>query len=254
MKLNDAKDVEKLTELLSQAEGHPIIQKIKAEARAEILKKRQDASGKIETLKKQRDEILPKLQADLAKKEENYRQAKAAADAAANEFNKVKAGLFTESHKFAHGIDQQSNVLYETADPLIDETIQFFRDKIDDLRKPGRISRIAGGSERNVHTMEKKVKVESNINAINRALSYCRDSILALELLKLSPMINTELSELIEKLKSGIPRIDVFEETTKTIPLPGSRGVNPLHLLPSDSEMDWKIGKLTEKFKKLMVK
>jgi hypothetical protein len=43
-------------------------------------------------------------------------------------------------------------------------------------------------------------------------------------------------------------------ETTSSKPIPGSKGINPRDLLKSDSELDWQVGKLNEKFKNLIRK
>ena len=51
---NDTKDAEKLKELLSKADHHPMMKAILAEE-----------AGKIQALKKERDEIIPKLQNDI---------------------------------------------------------------------------------------------------------------------------------------------------------------------------------------------
>ena len=55
----------------------------------------------------------------------------------------------------------------------------------------------------------------------------------------------------IEKMKTGIPRIDVYQEVT------GERAAekindDPRSLLPSDSEIAWSLKKVDEKFKKIM--
>lgn len=81
----DTKEAEKLKELLKEAEGHPIMKTILAEKAAEVLAKRREAAGKIEVLKKEREEVIPKLQAAVKDKEGAYLKAKAALDAANDE-------------------------------------------------------------------------------------------------------------------------------------------------------------------------
>jgi len=54
----------------------------------------------------------------------------------------------------------------------------------------------------------------------------------------------------IEALKAGLPDPDELTEYCSEKPLP--RPPDPLAALPSDSVMTWKVGKLTEKFNRLM--
>jgi len=144
MKTEKREKEEKLSELLKEAEDHPLMKQILAEKAAAVLKTRQEAARKIEVLQKERDTIIPKLIADLEAKEGNYNMAKATMEAAAGEYNTARAALWVEGCQFDTDIRTHKAVLYETADPVIDETITFFRDKLDWLRLPGRISRTTG--------------------------------------------------------------------------------------------------------------
>lgn len=242
---------ERLTELLKEAEGHPMMKAILAEKAAETLAKRQEAAGKIEVLKKERDEVVLKLQADLDGKEAKFKKAKAALDAAVGEWNAARAALSSETNQRDNEVRQQETVLIETADPAIDEAITFFRDKFDYFWSPGRISSDYVKGERNLISMTETIVVESNVQAIHDAMKYCQAAIKELEKMKLSPALDPGW---IEEMKVVIPRIDIFIETTGTKPIPGSKGINPKDLLKSDSQLDWEMGKLNEKFKKLMKK
>jgi len=90
--------------------------------------------------------------------------------------------------------------------------------------------------------------VESNVDAVNSALRYCMDAIKELEKMKLTPELDAER---IQALKTGIPDISEMKETNWEKPLPRVNA-DPQSLLPSDSQIEWEIGKLNEKFKKLM--
>jgi Skp family chaperone for outer membrane proteins len=228
----DTKEAEKLTELLAQAEGHPMMKAILAEKAAETLAKRQEAAGKIEVLKKERDEVIPKLQADLKTKEIKYLKAKTALDTANDELQTVKAALSSENHNFDTAIRNHEAVLIESADPRIDEGIEFFRAKLDYLRSPGRISRTGGKVEKNLFTWTKVVSEETNIVAVRSALAYCQNGIRELEKMKLSPELDTER---IEALKSGIPKIDEYQEVTGTKPMEKQA---PTFIPPSDYEIE----------------
>ena len=59
--------------------------------------------------------------------------------------------------------------------------------------------------------------------------------------------------ERIEVLKKGIPSIDIYTEYTGEKPIPDTTP-NPIHALPSYSEMDWTIGKLMKKAEKILRK
>jgi len=246
------KKEEKLTELLGQAEAHPLMKQILAEKAAAILATRTEAAGKIEVLKKERDEVIPKRLADRDAKEEKFKRAKAALDTAGGEFQTARAALSGENQSFGSAIGRQEQILFETADPLIDEAITFFRGKLDYLRSPGRISSDRRGGESNVFTEKVTLKVESNVDAINSALQYCMAAIKALERMKLTPALDLQK---IEEMKAAVPKIDVYTEYTGEKPYGFTiANVNPRLLLPSDSQMEWEIGKLNEKFKKLMKK
>lgn len=246
---NNAKEAEKLTEILKKADSHPMVKKILEEEAEATLKKRQEATEKIKNLKMEKNKILPELQKALLEKEKKYFEAKTSLDSAAIELNKSKAALFGEDNRISYAIDQQEASLLETAAPEINEAIEFFNVKLSWLRKPGRISRDARGSIRNIFTMKKDVKEETNLPAVLSAMQYCQQAIKMLGKLKLEADFDQEKIDL---MKAEIPGIDTFTKTTVEKPLPGSKGFNPLHLLPSDSEMDWKKGKLMEKAKKIL--
>jgi len=170
-------------------------------------------------------------------------------DAAALSFNKVRAALSSESHQLESAIGRQKNILLETAFPEIDEAITFFKKKLGYLRSPGRIDHLSAGADRNIFIDTKIVKAESNADAVRLALEYCMAAIKELEKMKLTPILDIEK---IEKMKVAVPSIDVYTEVTGEKPLPESKGINPLHLLPSDSEMDYRRDTVMEKAKKLL--
>lgn len=249
MKEATAKKEEKLAELLKEAEDSPIMKTLRAEKAVATLATRTEAAGKIEAAKKERDEVIPKLLADRDEKEKKYLAAKVAMEAAGSEFQTARVALSSGSQSFDNAICRQEQILIDSADPAINEAITFFKEKLDYLRSPGRISIDHAGGERNIFTEKVTLKVESNAGAINSALQYCMAAIKALEILKLSPSLDIQK---IEEMKKGIPDIDIYTGSEGEKPLPGSKGVNPLHLLKSDSEIDWSLGKLNEKFKKVM--
>lgn len=249
MKLEERAEMEKLEELRKTIEASPLTQKIKEEKAAEILAKRREAAGKIESLKKQTEETIPKFLADVEAKEKKYKEAKGTMDLALAEFREAKAELTSESWQFDNAINSQEAVLYETADPIIDETITFFRDKHAALcrKTPDSQTRKTGS---NVFAMVKEFITFSNVGSIKSALAYCQTAIRELENMKLTPALNLAR---IETLKKKIPNSDEMEEIIGEKPFPRVN-VDPSLLRSSDSEDAWSMRKLNDDFKRLMRK
>lgn len=239
-----------LTDLLAQAQDHPLVVRIRTEKEAEVLAKRQEAAAKIALLQKEQEETLPKLRAELKAKETKYIELRAALDAALNEVKLARASLYRENLQLQNRIEQEKVLLYETAWPEIQDAMNFFYDKLEFLRSPGRISWISAGAEINVFTDTKKVNKENNVPAILSAVAYGQNALAALEQMKLIPSLDVQI---IEKMKKEIPDINIFTDAMSEHPLAGStKSINPRDLLPSDGAMNYKIGKLNEKFNDLM--
>jgi len=211
-------DREKMAALLKEAEDSPIIKTLRAERAAAILATRTDAAGKIEALRNEQAATIPKLLADRDAKEERFKRAKAALDAAGGEYQTARVAVSSRSQSFDHAIGRQEAILFESADPLIDAALLFFREKLDWLRTPGRISIDRRGAESNIFTEKITTTVESNRDAILSALRYCQDAVAELERMKLTPALDAEK---IERMKAGIPDIGVFSESVNERPMPG---------------------------------
>lgn len=230
---------------------HPLTQAIMNERAAEVLKTRQAAAEQIEAIKTEQAEVIPKLHADLDAKEAKFLKAKASFEEAARSFQAAKAALSAENSNYSNSISRQEQVLTESADPAIDDAIQFFRAKLDWLRSPGRIVHNAIGSETDIITEKTTTRSESNIHAIHDALDFCRAAIRALELMKLEPAF---FSEKIEAMKKAIPDINVFTESTGERPMEGSKGITFESQFKSDSQLDWEMSRLLEKADKVLSK
>jgi hypothetical protein len=187
MKLKEREELEKMEKLAAEIERNPMTKKFRADEAAETLIKRKAAVQAIETLRKEQEENLPKLQNDLKEKEEKYLTAKAMLDKASDEIRTARAATFGENTSFNSAIEIHERVLFDTYDPAIDEAIEFFRDKLDYLRKPGRITKVGRKSENNLISWTKKTNTETNVQAIHDAINYCRDAIKELEKMKLQP-------------------------------------------------------------------
>ena len=240
-----------MEKLAAEIERNPLTKKFRQEEAIKTLAMRQEAAAKLKTLRREQSEVIPKLREAVEDREIAYLNLKTTLDAAGGELQRARAELSSENNNFDSAIGTLEADLIESADLRIEEGIEFFRAKLHWLRLPGRISRTACGSERNIFTMEKTVTEESNVQAINDAMKYCQVTIKELEKMKLSPTLNPEW---IEELKGVVPRIDIFIETTGTKPIPGSRGINPRDLLKSDGQLSWEMRKINEKFQKVMRK
>lgn len=244
--LHQNAEFEKLEELAKTIENSPLTRQIRAEQDAEILAKRRQAAAKIELLQKEQAEILPRLKAEIDALTTRLKILD-------GDREKLQRDVCWKQNKEMQGrqaleslMNQQSAILYESADPKIDTAITFFNEKLSFLRSPGRITRIAGGAERNVFSMTKAVSERSNAAAVLITLQYCQSAIKTLESMKLTPELNLDL---IEKMKSEIPSIDVYTEYLGEKPLP-----KPDVCLPGKSEghLAYELEKLNEKFKKVM--
>ncbi|HZL98293.1 MAG TPA: hypothetical protein VFB91_06270 [Terriglobales bacterium] len=211
-------DREKMAALLKEAEDSPIVKTLRAEKAAAILATRKEAAGKIEAAKKEREEVIPELLADRDAKEENFKRAKAALETAGGEYQTARVAVSSRSQSFDSVISRQEAILFETADPLIDAALTFFREKLDWLRTPGRISIDRRGAESNIFTEKITTTVESNRPAILSALRYCQEAVAELERMKLAAALDLQK---IEGMKKGIPDIGVFSESANERPMPG---------------------------------
>ncbi|MGA2462771.1 MAG: hypothetical protein ABSH06_00265 [Thermodesulfobacteriota bacterium] len=251
MNTQERAELEKMEELRKVIEASPLTQKIKEEKAAETLATRQEAGGKLEVLRKKQAKVIPKLREAMEDKEAKYLEVKVLLDAALGELQTARTTLSGENNSFDSDIRNQEAILYESADPRIDEAIQFFRDKFDELRKPGRISSRGMKVESNLFTDVKTLTTETNKAAVLEAIFYCQNSIKLLKRLKLSPEFHIEG---IQELKDKLPSIEVYQEVSGESPAWPRINTDPLNLFKSDSQLDWEMGKLNEDFKKLMRK
>jgi hypothetical protein len=170
-------------------------------------------------------------------------------EAAGGEFNRARGALSMESQSFDSSISTQEQILTNSADPQIDEGINFFMEKLEWLRSPGRISHNMTGGEKNIYTETVTFTQETNIPAINEALGYCRAAIKELERMKLEPALDLQK---IEAMKKAIPSIDIYSEATGEKPIENSKGRSFASYFKSADQHDFEVGKLLEKASKLL--
>ena len=212
-------------ELLRTIENHPLTQKIIEEKEAETLAKRKDAvqrmaeaTAELEAMPSP-EAATAELRGDLADAEDKVKELQ-------GKINLTVADVWRNRQYKERAIRDAEAVLLESYDKRIDEAITFFRDKLDWLREPGRISTQAAGAEKNIFTEKKTVKVRTNERRVLASLEYCRNAIKDLEGLKLEADFDNQA---VEDLKRGIPPIDIYDEITgekdisgkEAKPLPG---------------------------------
>lgn len=236
-------------EILQTIENHPLTKQILAEKAAELLKKRTEAASKIAELKAEL-EGLPAA-SDVAANEERElkRLEQEAADLRA-EITRKKAETISKRLFTENLIGNLEAELLNSADSRIALEIEFFQDlhaKFMQIKPSARFE----GKKQNLIDMTEKTTAASNQKAIAKALAYCRKAVKTLESMKLEPELNIEK---IEQLRADVPNIDEFTETTGSRTIPGSKIPGLLDQLPADTTVDWKIGKIAEKFKKIITR
>ena len=234
----EQKEYERLKSLADALDKHPAtIQQRRKEA-ADILEKRKAAAARIEALNidmaacgviaREIDEMVCQLKALDADREKLVNQIKGKRYFLAVE----KAGIEGETR-------HETTILLNSHDKAIDEAITFFREKLDYLRSPGRISFNAVGSERNIFTEKVTVRGQSNAEAVKEALIYCRKAIYILESMKTEPEIDLPA---IDKLKNEIPDINVYVDIEGERPI--EKSPDPGFLRKVRQEMDARIARL----------
>ena len=246
---DDKKQAEKLTELLKGAEDHPLIKQLFAEKAAAVLASRKTAADQIRTIEKEQAEAIPIFLADIADKEKNYLSAKAAAESAWASFQSAKAALSTENYNYSYSISHLEQTLTESADPALDIAKEYFQKKLEWLRSPGRISHSNIGAARNIFTETVTITQETNIPAINQALSYCQAAIQELETMKLAPELDFQKIEAMEK---AIPSINTYSENTAEKPMEGSKSRSFASYFKSADQTNYEVSKLLEKAKGIL--
>jgi len=203
MKEHERTTLEKAEKLAAELEKSPMLRKLREDEAAETLAKRKAAAARIEDLRGDLEatRYLEKEISDMTASlgELDKQRAKLV-----EEIGQKRYFRATERAGIEGAIRHEDEILLTSYPPEIDAGIEFFRNKLDELRGPGKISVNRIGAERNIFTERVTTRAENNVDAINEALQYCMDAIKTLEAMKLCPAV--DLSG-IEALKAGIPRI-----------------------------------------------
>ena len=204
-------EAEKLERLAAEIERNPLTRQFREKEQAETLAKRKAAAARLAELDREAAERIPALIEDVAEKEAELKGHEQTG-------NVIRAALLASRQVLNRArLDYDSGrhiataELLENYDPRIDEASEFFRKRLDFLRTPGRISenRVSGGF--NLFTWKRSTTVETNVNAVNAALSYCQAAVRTLEGMRLEPELDLEK---IETLKANIPKVDIYQEVT----------------------------------------
>jgi len=242
------KNEEKLSGLLKDAEGHPMMKAILADKAAAVLGERLLAAAKLRAAMEEADRVIPERQQEVDAQEAHLAEYDKGRSVILDKLTAAKVELAKARQGLEWERSHAEAALLSNYDPRIDDAITFFRDRFEGLRVKDINTQTRTG-ETNLFTEKKEVFTYSNAAAIKTALSYCRAAIDELERMKLTPDLDADR---IEALQKGIPDADELTERAGEKPLEGSRGFNPLHLLKSDDQLSWEIGKIGEKFKKVM--
>jgi hypothetical protein len=202
----------------------PLVEKYRAEKKAETLAKRVTAKTKIGALQKEGKVLFPLLQQKVDEIKKTLGALEEERKGLQNELSKAVADLQRQKLRVENEIRKNDEILFNSYNEKIDEALVFFKDKLDELRKPGKIDKRTRGGETNLITMKREFKTETNVDAIRKAMTYCQAVIRELEEMRLNP----ELDLLrIETLKKNIPSIDIYQETIGGRTLRGAEDVNP---------------------------
>lgn len=202
------KTEEKLSELLKEAEDHPLMKQILAEKADQVLRDRLLAAARLRAASEAAASVIPELRdkvdalvADLAAYDKGR-------TVIVDKLQAARGELMGESiRQDLEGSHARADLL-GNYDPRIDEAITFFRDRFDGLRgKP--ITEQKRRGKRNLFKETREMSIFSNAAAVKSALAFCRAAIDELEKMKLLAVPDMDR---IEKLKKGIPDADKLSE------------------------------------------
>ena len=233
---------------LSLLETDPGFLALREKKEAENLKVRRQAAAVVKKTQKELEAELPPLRNVVAEVEQELKSHAEIHVALMDKLRAAKLALAQEQGRLERVKNESERVLLTTYDQSIDEAIEFFRNKFEEVRQRS-VHHDRHGSDLNLIHQTKEVRVSSNYPAICSALTYCREAIETLELVKLRPVFAVDK---IEALKKNIPDTNEMTETDTEKPMAGSKGFRPRDLLPSDDQHDYEMRQLDAKTKKVM--
>ena len=186
---------------------HPVTKTIFAKHEDDNRARRKLAREILDRINREQEKATPGLYAAISRAEE------ALAEAKKNVTEKEKALTWTTHKKLqasieaSQAIQAQESILWETAPPVINETIKYFQDKLDEIRRDGIKGQDYAG-KLDIVTEKREPYSYSNVEAVRSCMEYLKAGIAEMEGFKLRLIRDQELKDRLEKLKRGIPNID----------------------------------------------
>ncbi len=238
----------KLLERLAKLESLPSTKEALESEKAEILATRKKAAAEILAI--QGDTAgLSKLDRDIETMTAHLRQMDCRREGLATALNEKRAELMRAKLDRESDIRKNQEILFSSYPPEIDAAIEFFKERLDFLRRPGKISIQKAGGVLNLISWKKNTTAYSNAPAVQEATRYCQSAIRELEAMRLIPDPDTAR---IASLRKGVPDHTIMSEFTgerdaeRTPPNPD------IPTLGSEQLNDWNIKKLNQKFREVM--
>lgn len=226
-------------ELIEKLETTPAMRQLREMEQAETLEQRTATAAALEKTETDGKKTLATLSKATEKAAAALHSHDEARKPLAVAFDGANLALRQARGRMEADRQRLRSELYSTADPAIDEGIQFFRDRHDETVKASIHSGTRLGGADLVHETRDTVSF-SNHPAILEAAAYCRDCIELLEGMKLEPGFN---SEAVEHLKQSIPSTETLTEYDGEKVLEGKRPPSPFAGLISDDEIAYRLRK-----------
>ena len=242
--------INELEALTGELKRSSAFQAMRAEESARLLKEREAAAAELGELEAEQGEKAQEWQGTMVEAEGLVAESKASYERELAALGMLQRERYQSGFAFNAKINEKANFLRSTANPQIDEAIQFFIEKLEWLRSTGRLStQRTGGVKRNLFSKTQASHVESNLQGVNDALKYCQEAMKTLEVSKLLPAVDETK---IESLKEGVPSIENYTSHEAERPMPGSKVPTFESLLLSEAASDYKTDSLLKRAGKLI--
>ena len=228
---------------------HPIGRRFKEEEEAERLAKRKAAAAEIAAANEEAETVLPGLRAKLAEAEDKLTAHDQRRQEVVAKVQEARAALWSAEQPLDGRRSRAEAVLYDTAPSELAEGQEFFRSRIDELRrKPANVQQRKGGKD----LLHERVEMVTftNAPAINEALTFCRACVSELEQMKFeaTPDIGR-----IAEMRRSIPDVETLTKISSDKAIAGSKGMSvEIKLACMASEREHRKEVLEKKGDKLM--
>jgi hypothetical protein len=196
-----------LNDVLKTIQQHPLINKIFKDKEDDTNAKRKLAMEIIDRVKHEQEKAMPGHNEAISRAEEALAEARKNVTETEKALTWATHKRMAASIEAGQAIQAQENLLRETCNPAINETIAFFNERLDAIRKRG-ILRQEFPGKKNLYTLKREPFAYSNVEAVNACMEYLRAGIAKMESWKLELIGEKELQELLGKLKREIPDTD----------------------------------------------